>query len=403
MYAFRKPFSAAQFSGTYWGLDYKVVLVLAQLTGYTVSKFLGIKFVSEAKPARRAATVLLLISIAEIALVLFAVVPKPWNAACLFVNGLPLGMVWGLIFGFLEGRRVTEFMGIGLSLSLIFSSGWVKAAGLYVMHAWGTSELWMPAVTGAIFLLPLLAALWMLGTLPPPDEVDVAARTMRQPMGRSARRSFLSRYWVGVVLFVAGYMGLMTYRDVRDTFEVDLLRELGVAANSASLAGIETLVGIAVMVTVALLALIRDNRNAFKACCALIGFGGVVVGAATAMRQVGWLGPQTWMIATGFGLYLGFVPYQAILFERLLANLQVVSTAVFLIALCDSYGYLSTIALYFYKVFGAGQVSWVRVLSVGGYALGILVPLTVFAGAVVFTRKREQHVKRSSQMLSTST
>jgi fucose permease len=151
MYAFRKPFSAAAFAGSFGGMDYKALLVLAQLAGYTVSKFLGIKFVSEATPGRRVAMVLGLIGVAEVALLLFALTPAPWNVAFLFLNGLPLGMVWGLIFSFLEGRRVTEFMALGLSLSLIFASGWTKAAGLHVMQQWGVSEAWMPSVTGALF------------------------------------------------------------------------------------------------------------------------------------------------------------------------------------------------------------------------------------------------------------
>ena len=31
----------------------------------------------------------------------------------LFVNGLPLGMVFGLVIGFLEGRKVTEALSAG--------------------------------------------------------------------------------------------------------------------------------------------------------------------------------------------------------------------------------------------------------------------------------------------------
>ena len=125
MYAFRKPFTAAAFAGSFGGIDYKTLLVLSQLAGYTISKFLGIKFVSEATAGRRVFMVLGLIGTAEAALLAFAYTPAPWNAAWLFLNGLPLGMVWGLIFAFLEGRRVTEFMALGLSLSLIWVWVWV--------------------------------------------------------------------------------------------------------------------------------------------------------------------------------------------------------------------------------------------------------------------------------------
>lgn len=386
MYAFRRPFTAAQYAGEFWGLDYKTLLVLAQLAGYTISKFLGIKFVSEATAARRVFMVLGLIGVAELALLLFAVTPSPWNAAWLFLNGLPLGMVWGLIFAFLEGRRVTEFMALGLSLSLIFCSGWTKAAGLYVMQAWSISELWMPVVTGALFMPLLLLSLWMLAALPPPDAADVAARTLRQPMDRAARRAFLRRYWCSVSLLIGGYMGLMTYRDVRDTFQVDILHELGVAASAGQLAAIETQVGIAVIIALGFFALIKCNQRAFAVCCGLIALGGLLTGAATWLLQRAELSPQAWMTLTGIGLYAAFVPYQAILFERMLANLRVAGTAAFLIAVCDSYGYLSTISLYCFKVFGSTRVSWVELLSMGGYALSILVPFTALTALIVLAR-----------------
>ena len=228
----------------------------------------------------------------------------------------------------------------------------------------------------------------MLHVMPPPDAADIAARTLREPMDLTARRRFLRRHRLSLILLVIGYMCLMTYRDVRDTFQVDILRELGVTASAARLAGIETQVGIAVIIALGLFALIRSNRYAYIACCVLISGGGLLTGISTLMLQQGNLSPQTWMTVTGIGLYAAFVPYQAILFERLLASTRTVGTAAFLIALCDSYGYLSTIILYFYKaLFGGAGMSWVRVLSGGGYALGIAVPVLLLTAAALSARK----------------
>jgi hypothetical protein len=64
MYGFRKPFTAAGFEGSQaLGTDFKSLLVIAQVAGYTISKFVGIKVISEMKPAGRAAAILLLIGI----------------------------------------------------------------------------------------------------------------------------------------------------------------------------------------------------------------------------------------------------------------------------------------------------------------------------------------------------
>jgi hypothetical protein len=107
MYAFRKPFAAGHFTGLeFMGFDYKTVIIIAQVLGYMLSKFIGIKVISEISWAKRPVLMVLFIGIAELALVLFALVSPPYNILFLFVNGLPLGMVWGIVYRFFYIREL---------------------------------------------------------------------------------------------------------------------------------------------------------------------------------------------------------------------------------------------------------------------------------------------------------
>ncbi len=136
MYAFRKPFSAATFPGEQLaGMDYKAWLVMAQVLGYACSKFIGIRVIAEMRRVQRWQPLLLLIGFAWLALLGFALVPRPWNIAFLFLNGLPLGMIWGVVFSYLEGRRATELMGTILASSLIFATGLVKTVGRFLLFS----------------------------------------------------------------------------------------------------------------------------------------------------------------------------------------------------------------------------------------------------------------------------
>src|ERR1700743_3680021 len=126
MYAFRKPFTAATFEGVpgwHFPLDYKIALVLAQVAGYALSKFIGVKVISEIQPRHRALAIIGLVGASWLALIAFALIPAPWNVAAMFVNGLPLGMIWGLVYGYMEGRRVSEVLASMLCASFILSSG----------------------------------------------------------------------------------------------------------------------------------------------------------------------------------------------------------------------------------------------------------------------------------------
>lgn len=64
---------------------------------------------------------------------MFTVVPDGWRPLAMFLNGLPLGMVWGLVVWYLEGRRVAEVLLAGLSCSFIIASGAVKDVGRTVL------------------------------------------------------------------------------------------------------------------------------------------------------------------------------------------------------------------------------------------------------------------------------
>src|SRR5688572_4844291 len=98
MYGFRKPFTAGTFEGAeFWGLGLKSVLVIAQLLGYMLSKLIGIKIISEMPRKYRAMAIIGLILIAELALVGFGLVPTGIKPVMMFLNGLPLGMIFGLV------------------------------------------------------------------------------------------------------------------------------------------------------------------------------------------------------------------------------------------------------------------------------------------------------------------
>ena len=66
-------------------------------------------------------------------IIVFCIVPAPYNIIFLLINGFPLGVIYGLVFSYLEGRRTTEFLGAVLATSFIFASGFTQSAGKYVM------------------------------------------------------------------------------------------------------------------------------------------------------------------------------------------------------------------------------------------------------------------------------
>jgi hypothetical protein len=360
MYAFRKPFAVGTYPGAFGDLDLKTLYIIAQVIGYAASKFLGIKVVSEITPTKRAVAILVFIGLAELALVLFAITPPPYCAVFLLLNGLPLGMIWGLVFGFLEGRKTSDVLGVVLAVSFIVSSGFVKTVGKWVLAS-GVPEPWMPAATGALFLLPLGLFVAMLAQVPPPTAEDEALRTKRAPMNGAARKAFFVRFWPGLVAQVALYTVLTAYRDFRDNFAREIWDALGYSQEPAILTTAEIPVAIGALLVVGSVMAIKSNRTAVLALHGIMLVGQVLlVAVATLLFDLQVIGPAAWMISVGLGLYVAYVPFNCVLFDRLVAAVGSVATAGFLIYVADAFGYLGSVALLLYKSLAVPALSWLE-------------------------------------------
>lgn len=391
MYGFRKAFAVGTYAGHLdvpglGALDLKSAFVIAQVLGYAASKFLGIKIVSELSPARRAGAILILIGASELALLLFAIIPSPWSALALVLNGLPLGMIWGLVFGFLEGRKVSDLLGTGLCVSFIVSSGFVKTVGKWVM-ATGVSEAWMPFVVGLMFYPPLVLFVALLAQIPPPTAEDEALRTKRLPMDAASRRAFFTAYAPGLVALVGLYVLLTAYRDFRDNFAREIWDALGFAGAPEILTTAELPVALGALVAVAAIVFVKDNRKALLVLHGLMLAGAVLIGASTLLFDAGLIGPVAWMVSVGLGLYVGYVPFNSVLFDRLIAAVGSVATAGFLIYVADAFGYLGSVALLLTKSFAKPELSWLEFFRGMSYVTAAVTAVLYVVSAVYFARR----------------
>ena len=365
MYAFRKPFTAATYDDTVWlGIGFKTILVSAQVAGYTLSKFIGIKVVSEMPAGRRAVTILLLLAIAEFALLLFAVTPVPWNFIWLFVNGLPLGMVFGLVLGFLEGRKVTEALSAGLCASFIVSSGFVKSVGRSLIQDFGVDPFWMPALVGLLFVAPAVFFVFLLSRIPPPSSDDEQMRTKREPMNAADRRAFFRRHAFGLCGLLSIYVLLTVVRSLRDDFAVEIWQELGVSDTPSIYARSEFFVMLGVIAVNGLAILVKNNRLALLSSIGLLSIGFLIVLGAVGGHFSGVLGPLPLMVLLGLGMYVPYVAFHTTVFERMVAAFRETGTIGYLMYLADAVGYLGYVGVMVFRNVAGETASFLNLLLV---------------------------------------
>ena len=385
MYAFRKPFTSAQYADyVLWGIDYKIILIIAQLVGYTLSKYFGIKIISELSASKRTITLIFLMAFSWLALLFFGIVPAPYNLPFMFLNGLPLGMIWGVVFSYIEGRRHTELLGVAMASSFIISSGIVKGVGSYLLINLQVSEMWMPFFTGLLFLPILFLGIYLLHSLGNPDEGDVLARTERKPMDAAERKAFFKRFAPGIIFSIIIYVCLTIFRDLRDNFAVEFWKSFGIENIPSLLILSELPIALFVILIIGSMIFIKNNKRAFFFNFYILLFGGVLLLLSTILFSNDLLSPTVWMILVGFSMYLPYIAFHALFFERWIAYFKIKSNIGYLMYIVDAAGYLGSTLVLLFKNFSNVDYSWVAFFIVTAFVTSILIILLTIANYFYF-------------------
>ena len=390
MYAFRKPFTAATFDHVAnwpFEVDFKSTLIICQVLGYALSKFIGIRIVSEASDKGRGVTIIALIGASELALILFGLVPPIFKPVAMFLNGLPLGMIWGLVFRYLEGRRTSEILGAGLCTSCILSSGVVKSAGRSLIDQFGVSDFWMPALAGLAFLPLIALSVYLLSMTPPPSAADKAARVARQPMHRASRTSFFRENGPGLVMLTVSFIALGSLRDFRDNFAADIWKAVGYGNTPSIFTYSEIPAAVLVLVGIGAVTVVKSNPKAVRVIHFLMAAGIVMSLGATLAFQFGLIDPAWWMIILGAGIYLGYVPCTSILADRLIASLKSGGNSGYMLYLLDAWAYGGSVAVLLYKAVASGHQSWLS-FFLGLTYPSLIIGLAATLGSMIYFDRR---------------
>ncbi|WP_313003949.1 DUF5690 family protein [Chryseobacterium gleum] len=403
MYGFRKPFTVASFEGlSYFGVDYKILIIIAQAVGYFISKFIGIKFISELKPQKRITYLFTFIAIAELALLGFAVVPAPYNILFMLINGIPLGMIWGIVFSYIEGRKTTEIIGLFLCSSFVVSSGFTKSAGKFLMDNFSISEFWMPFSAGLIFIIPLILFGLLLERIPQPSKEDILLKNKRQPLNGKERKALIQQFFVPIVCIIFLYISLTVLRDFRDNFNREIWDGLNFTFDSSIFTLTEIPIAVMVLVILSFMVKVKNNKKAFAYYHYILFAGILTVGLSTYLFQQGSLSPFLWMTVSGFGMYICYIPFNGIYFDRMIAAFEIKGNVGFLIYIVDSFGYLGSVLILLYKNFGSARTSWLHFYIQLNYIITIAVFVLSVIAFLAF-RKKSKPKSKSNQFINFDT
>ena len=94
------------------------------------------------------------------------------------------------------------------------------------------------------------------------------------------------------------------------------------------------------------------------------------------------------MILVGFGLFLSYIPFNGVLFDRLIAAFAYKSNAGFLIYVEDFLGYLASVGLLIYKSIFQKSMNHVHFFITSGYYLSLFGMAVMALSLAYFTARR---------------
>ena len=209
-------------------------------------------------------------------------------------------------------------------------------------------------------------------------------------MSGPERQKFISTFLPGIILFVIAYAMLTIFRDFRDNFSAEVWETLGYGSSPDIYTSTEVPVSLAVLFIMGSIMLIKNNKLALMVNHAIVASGMILIGLSTFLFEQQLINPPLWMILIGLGLDMGYVPFNSIFFDRMIASFQYVGTVGFIMYVADSFGYLGSVSIIFLKEFGFGKLTWLNVFISSGYIISIAGTVMILGSMLYFHLKHQR-------------
>ncbi|MBS1933342.1 MAG: hypothetical protein JST96_05030, partial [Bacteroidetes bacterium] len=191
----------------------------------------------------------------------------------------------------------------------------------------------------------------------------------------------------GLIAAIAIYVFSTLFRDIRDNFIADMWKEMGYSNQPSLFTKTETPTTIIILALIGSMIIIKNNFKAFVYTHYFIILGFIITAVSTVLFSNHQLTPMWWMTLVGLGLYMTYIPFNCVFFDRLIATFKYAGNVGFLIYVADSFGYFGSVGVLISKEVLKIKLRWVEFYSQGVVALSILGIIGAVVSLVYFSRK----------------
>ena len=134
---------------------------------------------------------------------------------------------------------------------------------------------------------------------------------------------------------------------------------------------------------------VSDSFKALMLSHFFIGLGFIIAGFSSYLFINQNMPPIWWMTLVGLGLYMVYIPFNSVFFDRLIAAFKHTGNVGFLIYLADSFGYVGSVGVMMSKEIFKVQLNWVTFFSNSVIWLSLAgLALTIFSSFYFYAKYR---------------
>ena len=160
-----------------------------------------------------------------------------------------------------------------------------------------------------------------------------------------------------VMLFLANLM-LVVVRDIKEDFLVKIFDVEGGGYSSWVFAKLDSVVTLVILALFGLMIFVRSNFRALLLLLGLVIAGMLVMAYVSFRYEALSLDPLVWLFIQSLCLYVAYLSFQTIFFDRFIACFRIRGNVGFFIVLIDFIGYTGTVLVLTVKEFCSPDVEW---------------------------------------------
>ena len=136
--------------------------------------------------------------------------------------------------------------------------------------------------------------------------------------------------------------------------------------------------------------LIKNNSIAFFTNQMIIFSGGILLLTCTILFMQHLISPITWIIVMGFSMYLPYISFHVMFYERWIALFKYKSNIGYLMYISDAFGYLGSTVVLCCKGAGFTTNNWTNFFCNIGITIGILIVVSSLVSCCYFYQKQKK-------------